>query len=74
MRVLKQPCCQYGNESDKRKVLARALWHFDKALIVLAKPRGTGVVTKHNFTRVILGPNSQSIHYVHGCVDDAGAG
>ncbi|TXG48799.1 hypothetical protein EZV62_024674 [Acer yangbiense] len=37
---------------DKKKVLSRGPWHFDKSLIVLEDPKGPGDISKMKFDRV----------------------
>lgn len=51
-------------------MLARGPWQFEKALICLAEPVGIGEVTKHVFTRVILGSNSRCTCFMHGYGDN----
>ena len=37
---------KFGTEADKRSILMRGPWHFDRALIVLTEPAGIGDVKK----------------------------
>ncbi|KAH9782148.1 hypothetical protein KPL71_008766 [Citrus sinensis] len=41
---------KFAEEADKKRVLKGGPWHFDRALIVLAEPRGIGEVAKQSFT------------------------
>ncbi|KDO48718.1 hypothetical protein CISIN_1g046477mg [Citrus sinensis] len=41
-----------GLEIDKRKVMVRGPWHFDKALIMLKEPSGIRNMRKEEFTHV----------------------
>ena len=42
----------FATNADKRNILARGPWHFDRALTVLVEPSGIGEVTKQSFTHV----------------------
>ena len=44
---------KFADKADKRRVMARGPWHFDRAdraLIVLTEPKGIGEITKQSFT------------------------
>ena len=41
---------KFGLKVDKRKVMARGPWHFDKALIMLKEPSRIGNMRKQEFT------------------------
>lgn len=43
---------KFGNEMEKKRVLARGPWHFNQALIVLKEPDGIGEITTQLFTHV----------------------
>ena len=43
---------KFSLEEDKRRVLARGSWHFDRALIVLQEPSGIGNLTEQHFSHV----------------------
>ena len=41
---------KFAEEADKKRMLKGGPWHFDRALTVLAEPRGIGEVAKQSFT------------------------
>ena len=41
---------KFASESDKREVLSRGSWHFERALIVLKEPSDIKEITKQSFT------------------------
>ncbi|KAL9460149.1 hypothetical protein AB3S75_003367 [Citrus x aurantiifolia] len=41
---------KFTEEADKKRVLTGGPWHFDRALLVLTKPKGIGELTKQSFT------------------------
>ena len=43
---------KFGTEADKRSILMRGPWHFDRALIVLTEPAGISDVKKQKFNHV----------------------
>ncbi|KAL9437045.1 hypothetical protein AB3S75_022980 [Citrus x aurantiifolia] len=43
---------KFAAEADKRRVIMGGPWHFDRALIVLTKPRGIGEISKQSFDYV----------------------
>lgn len=43
---------KFGNEVDKKRILAGGPWHFNQSLIVLKEPNGIGEITAQSFTHV----------------------
>ncbi|KAL9429420.1 hypothetical protein AB3S75_031266 [Citrus x aurantiifolia] len=41
---------KFGDEVDKRRIIAGGPWHFNQALIVLKEPEGIGEITAQLFT------------------------
>ena len=41
---------KFANEVERRRILKGGPWHFDRALLVLAKPSGIGDIKKQSFT------------------------
>ncbi|KAK9178519.1 hypothetical protein WN943_027710 [Citrus x changshan-huyou] len=42
---------KFASEADKKRVLSRGPWHFERALIVLKEPSGIGEIAKQSFTQ-----------------------
>lgn len=45
---------KFASESDKRRVLSRGPWHFERALIVLKEPSDIKEITKQSFTHTTI--------------------
>ncbi|KAL9411658.1 hypothetical protein AB3S75_045289 [Citrus x aurantiifolia] len=52
---------KFAKEADKKRVLKGGPWHFDRALIVLTKPRGIGDVAKQAFTHTSFGVQIRNV-------------
>lgn len=60
---------KFAEEVDKRRVMSRGSWHFDRALIVLTEPKGIGGGGGHKtvfYSHILLGADPQYTNYLYG--------
>lgn len=58
---------KFAFESDKRRVLSRGPWHFERALIVLKEPSDIKEIIKHSFTHTGIWVQFHNIPI--GCIE-----